>query len=124
MSAHRTEGETMKTEDFTVITLKDFLDAGDHPGIGKAQIIQQAVAQFEKDEDFLIIIRENHYRIQKGSVMSYINFLKEPLPEAPKEVADPIPPPTQIKKEEIVAANTPMGSPSVSKPAQRARKKK
>jgi len=121
----------MKTADFTVITLKDFLDTGDHPGIGKAQIVQQAVAQFEKNEDYLIIVRENHYRIQKGSVMSYINFLKEPLPEAPKQVADPTPPPTQIKKEEIVAANTSMGSPNVSKPetvarkpAQRARKKK
>lgn len=74
----------MQTKDFTMITLKDFLDRGDHPGFSKVQIIQMAAEQLKRDEDYMHIVRGECYRIQKGSIGAILN-----PPEPPE--AQPVP---------------------------------
>ena len=76
----------MKTKDFTTITLKDFLDRGDHPGFSKVQIIQMAAEQLKRGEDYMHIVRGECFRIQQGSIVP------EPIVEPSKPVEAPRPP--------------------------------
>lgn len=115
----------MQTKDFTEITLQDFVDAGDHPGIGRAQVLQMAQAQLEQGGDLLFIVRENNWRIPKPSIQNY--FYNQKLAAAPPVTPTPPAPPVvapAIKKEEIVAKFQPTTTTPRKAPVKRTRKKK
>ena len=85
----------MKTKDFTTITLKDFLDRGDHAGFSKVQIIQMAAEQLKRGEDYMHIVRGECFRIQQGSIGAILNppeVVPEPVVEPPKPAEAPRPP--------------------------------
>lgn len=73
----------MRTEDFTEITLEEFLDFGDHPGHGKRQVIQMAEAAMNDGEDLLYIVRGDHFKITQESI-------KALLVDLPKEEVDKV----------------------------------
>lgn len=66
------------------VSLKEFIEGGEHQGFGKSRIEEMARKQLEENKDYVHNVRNTQYVISVGSIRAYFA-----TPPPPPEVVEP-----------------------------------